>query len=251
MTMQSVKPPCPDARDIHDLRRAVRRSPAGHRVARVEVNGRAYWIKRPENLSLRWRLQKGNPARAFERERQGLHRLRELGMPVPPIVDEGPDYFVTPDAGPSLAALCRSPDFTHEERRTALAQAARTLHRLHEAGLAHGRPNLRDFLWDGQRITLIDLERFGRIRRLHAAQVIDFIIFALSCFAVANRSLPQIDQALYLYRMLDVRGVYDAASRWLHCLRWLDPLARRLRKCRNSRDLSAVSRLFKWWRERS
>ncbi|GLK65221.1 MULTISPECIES: hypothetical protein [Paracoccus] len=105
--------------------------------------------------------------------------------------------------------------------------------------------------WDGQRITLIDLERFGKVRKLHSAQVIDFIIFALSCFAVANRSLPQIDQALYLYRMLDMRGVYIAANRWLHWLRWLDPVARWLQRFRSSRDIAAIPRLFKWLRERS
>lgn len=85
--------------------------------------------------------------------------------------------------------------------------------------MAHGRPNLKDFLWDGQGITLIDLECFGKVRKVHFAQVIDLIIFALSCFAVANRSLPQIDQALYLYQMRDMCGVYVAARRWLYFMR--------------------------------
>lgn len=237
--------------EIRDLRRAVRKIPANLRVTSIEVNGQSYWVKRQKKLSLRWRLQKGNPARAFEREREGLHLMHTAGMLVPRIVDEGPDYFVTPDAGISLAALCKSPAFEEAERQAALAEAARTLHELHDAGMAHGRPNLKDFLWDGQRITLIDLERFGKVRKLHSAQVIDFIIFALSCFAVANRSLPQIDQALYLYRMLDMRGVYIAANRWLHWLRWLDPVARWLQRFRSSRDIAAIPRLFKWLRERS
>ncbi|WP_051201544.1 lipopolysaccharide kinase InaA family protein [Paracoccus aminophilus] len=217
-------------------------------MRRIESGGRHYWVKQREELSLRWRLQKGNPAQAFEREREGLRRLHAMGLPVPEIVDEGPDYFVTRDAGVPLSHVYKSPDYSETERGRALKAAVKALHRLHEAGVAHGRPNLKDMIWDGKRVTLIDLERFGRVRNAHAAQVLDFIIFAFSCFAVANKSLPQIDQALYLYRMLDMRGIFVGASRWLNCLRWLDPVARALSRVKNSREIAAIPRLFAWLR---
>lgn len=234
--------------NLHDLRAAVRESPRNQRVNRIEVNGQRYWIKRRERLSLRWRLQKGDPGRAFERERQGLRQLRAIGLPVPPIVDEGQDYFVTPDAGVPLDRILRCPEFSGAEREVVINAAVRALHKLHEAGVAHGRPNLKDMLWDGRDITLIDFERFGKVRHTHTAQVLDFIIFALSCFAVVNHSLPQIDQALHLYRTLDMRGVFDSACRYLNWMRWLNPVARWLQKIRVSREIVAISRLFDWLR---
>lgn len=232
--------------DICDLRAALRNLPFDQRISRMKVNGRHYWVKRQERLSLRWRLQKGNPSRAFKREREGLRQLYAMGLPVPRIIDEGPDYFVTPDASKSLENIFRSPEYSDAERETALNAAVRALHRLHEAGVSHGRPNLKDILWNGRYITLIDFERFGKTRHSHTAQVLDFIIFAFSCFAIANHSMPQIDQALHLYRMLDMRGVFISAIRWLNCLRWLDPLARKLQKIRHSRDIVAIRYLFSW-----
>jgi hypothetical protein len=198
-------------------------------------------------MSLRWRLQKGNPRRAFERARQGLRSLYALGLPVPPIVHEGPDYFVTPDMGISLAELYFQ-EVSLETRNAAIIAAARVLHQVHAAGVAHGRPKLKDMLWDGEDVTLINLERFGKTRNIHWAQVFDFIIFALSCFAVANRSLPEIDQALYLYQTLDVRGVFESAYRSLKWIRWLDPLAKRLQAIRSSRDMAAILQFFRWMR---
>lgn len=249
-TTSSLSAPSLDP-EIRALRHVLRQSPSDHRVRRVESGGRHYWVKQREQLSLRWRLQKGNPAHAFEREREGLHRLHAMGLPVPEIVDEGPNYFVTRDAGVPLSHVYKSPDYSEAEREQALNAAVFALHSLHEAGVAHGRPNLKDMIWDGKGVTLIDLERFGKIRNAHSAQVLDFIIFAFSCFAVANRSLPQIDQALYLYRMLDMRGIFLAASRWLNCLRWLDPVARGLSRIKNSREIAAIPRLFDWLRNRS
>ncbi|MDO5642481.1 MAG: hypothetical protein Q4G26_08885, partial [Paracoccus sp. (in: a-proteobacteria)] len=64
------------------------------------------WIKQRETLSLRWRLQKGDPARAFEAERAALHILSDAGLPVvPPLLDEGADYFVTADSGQTISGL--------------------------------------------------------------------------------------------------------------------------------------------------
>jgi hypothetical protein len=66
------------------------------RVRMLETPAGRLWLKRVEHLSLRWRLQKGSGRRSFEKDREGLHVLGDAGLPVAPILAEGPDYFVTP-----------------------------------------------------------------------------------------------------------------------------------------------------------
>ena len=88
----------------HEVDKALEQPP--HRVTRLTSRGgRTWWLKRVERLSLRLRLQKGDPARAFEAERSGLKVLAAKGIPVPEIEMEGADYFLLPDAGPTLQHL--------------------------------------------------------------------------------------------------------------------------------------------------
>lgn len=74
--------PTPTAQTLHKLRRKVERLPAHQRLSRIEHHGRAYRVKRPERLLLRWRLQKGDPRRALERERAAYHALDTEGRAV-------------------------------------------------------------------------------------------------------------------------------------------------------------------------
>src|SRR5690554_3415852 len=78
------------------------------RIMAITLNdGRRVWLKRIERLSLRLRIQKGDPARAFGRERAGLMAFAESGLPVPEILLEGADFLVLADTGPSLMGLMR------------------------------------------------------------------------------------------------------------------------------------------------
>lgn len=226
------------------LRAIVAGQGEGERVRRIEHDGIVYWVKRPEAHSLLWRLRKGDPARALERERQGLHAMRRLGLPVADLVHEGADYLVTRDAGIPLSEVVRSTTIPDEERCRALLAAATALHRIHEAGLAHGRPNLKDILWDGTDVTFIDLEMFGVVRNLRRAQILDLLMFGLSCFAVGSRSAPQIDAALLHYRKLDPGPVWSGAIRWLRRLRPVERATRPIQRSRKPlRDLRAFSAL--------
>ena len=55
---------------------------SGPRVQRFETDGQIYWIKRPEVLSWRMRLQKGDPARAFAAEIATHRDYAARGLPV-------------------------------------------------------------------------------------------------------------------------------------------------------------------------
>ena len=226
----------------------IREAPSDQRMRRVEYAGAAYWVKRPERLSLRWRLQKGDPIRAFERERRGYHDMRRLGLPVADLALEGPDYLVTADFGVPLSAVMSDPAYAPAERGRALNAAAEALWRIHAAGAAHGRPNLKDILWNGEAVAFIDLERFGALRQARRAQKLDFLLFAFSCFTQAKASTTEIDAALERYRALDDQGIAEGARRWLRAIRGFALEALILERLLGARDLRALARLFAWLR---
>lgn len=152
------------------------RSP-GPRVQRHEDAGQVFWIKRPETLSLRMRLQKGDPARAFAAEVAAHRDYAARGLPVAPVVAASDAYLVTRDCGPSLKELARGGATDFPE---ALAAGARALAHLHRAGVSHGRPSLKDICWRDSRIAFLDLERAGRGGDSRKAQATDLLILIFS-----------------------------------------------------------------------
>jgi len=229
--------------DIPRLRAAMQAA-GEDRIRRIELDGTTYWVKHPEKLSMRWRIQKGDPALALERERNAYHALAGRDLPVAECVDEGPDYLVVRDAGTPLS-LVLGGVAPPEEQDRALRAGAVALHRLHGAEVAHGRPSLRDMMWDGERIAFIDFERFGATPRLRKAKAMDLLLFAFSCFDVAGGTRPEIDHALNDYRALDREGVWGDAVRLLRRYRWLDPLVSYLPKLRDSHDVKAGQLVFR------
>lgn len=152
-----------------------------HRVQKLELpEGRVFWLKRVEKLTGRMRLQKGDPSAAFEAEREGLRKMAELELPVPAIAAEGADYFVLPDVGPTLVQVANDKARSEPVKEAAFRKAGQALARVHQAGLSHGRPAVRDICWDGAAVNFIDLERFSQRRRSGFWQAMDVVIFAHS-----------------------------------------------------------------------
>lgn len=200
------------------------------RVQRVQFGDRTFWVKQREALGLRLRLQKGNPARAFDAERDALHALAGRGLPVAGIVAEGADFFATPDHGPTLATILRRNDLGANERIAAFAAAGRGLAAFHLQGLSHGRPSVRDICWDGSRVTFIDLERYRPRRNRPTGHAQDLIMFMLSAYTAAESERPEIDAACDAYRAAAPSGIWPLAQRWCRRLRWIDALTRPLQR---------------------
>ena len=221
-------------------------STSDKRVESIELDGQTYWIKRPEHLSLLWRIRKGDPVKALGREVDGYRALNDRGLAAPELVASDTHYFITRSGGISLVELLHNPARQDEERVRALSAAATALQQLHAAGMAHGRPNLKDILWDGNNICFIDFELFGVIRNIHTAQISDLLIFSLSCFATARMDQADIDRALLRYRDADQDNIWKGAMRWVYHGRALDwlirPLLRGKRRIRDLRALSAMIR---------
>jgi tRNA A-37 threonylcarbamoyl transferase component Bud32 len=222
----SSTPVSPDL--VAEVRRAI--SGAPRRVRRVQIGPTAYWVKQRETLPWRLRLQKGDPARAFEAERAALHVLAATDLPVTPIVAEGPDFFATADQGTTLDRMLRDDTGPEADRIAAFAAAGRGLAAFHAQGRSHGRPSIRDICWDGSRVTFIDLERY-RPRRNHATgHAQDLIMFVLSAYTAAGDERAEIDAACAAYRDAAPGEIWPLAQRWCRRLRWIGVLTRPLQR---------------------
>ena len=187
------------------------------------------------------RLQKGDPTASFERERVALHRLSDLNAPVPEIVAEGADYFAIADCGTNLHQMLKAPNAENTSNPEIFAKAGRALARLHQAGVSHGRPSLRDICWDGQKIRFIDFERFAEKRNTLRGHAEDVIILLLNAFSITLEPRPEIAAVIEGYRSEDPGGVWEAAQRRAHKLRWINWLSKPVQfKKRGAREFKAI-----------
>jgi tRNA A-37 threonylcarbamoyl transferase component Bud32 len=212
------------------------------RVRRLDLpDGRRFWLKRVERLTGVMRAQKGDPAKAFEAERSGLHALADAGLPVAGVVAEGPDWVLLPDAGPVLPTVVGDKGRSDAEKLAAFAAAGRSLGRLHWAGLVHGRPAVRDICWDGIEARFIDLERFRPGARGGVRQAADVVMFAQTAFTQWPDDPRWLEAALATYAVSAPEGAMGRVRRlalWLTPLGWLGGGVARLRP--QSRELRAV-----------
>ncbi len=239
--MTNARPFSADPRSI-DIDARAREVLAAHpaRVQRFEVAGQFYWVKREERLTLRMRIQKGDAHRAFEAERRAMHRLAEMEAPVPEIVAEGPDYFVTPDSGPSLTGLLRDRALSPADRTPAFEAAAAGLASFHARGLSHGRPSIKDICWDGVQARFLDLERFSPRRNTHAGHVQDLVILLFSAFAETGAPTQETEALTRAYRAADPGGIWEGAARFCRRMRWTDAVTWPIQRFLRKREFKAI-----------
>lgn len=194
----------------------------GARIARLEHNGACYWAKKGETLSLRWRLQKGDPMEAFRADVTGHHALANAGVPVPEIVAEGDDFIVTDDRGSTLSTLLLEQAENQVTRLKAFEAAGAELAKMHTKGLSHGRPAIKDMCWDGAGISFLDFERFSPARNTERGHMQDLIIFIHSIYAFVPNNILEAQAAAKGYRAHDQIGNWDRAAKWCRKMRWLD-----------------------------
>ena len=218
----------------------------GPRVQRLEDAGKVFWIKRPERLSLRMRLQKGDPARAFASEVAAHRDYAARGLPVAPVVAASEGYLVTRDCGPSLKDLARraDPDFTE-----AIAAGASALALFHSAGVSHGRPSLKDICWQDGRIAFLDLERAGRTRNTAKAQATDLLILIFSTAVETKGDEAAMETARTAYLSAGDSSTWHSAQsrarRWA-LLGWL--LRPVINLLPGNREFEAIGPFFRFVR---
>jgi len=146
------------------------------RVIQFEFEHKSYVLKQPERITgiLRW--LKGCPQKAFKRE---VVRLKELILqkaPIPRIYLINPQCIVMEDCGRTVRSWLEA-DISEEKKYQILADAAKTLAKLHDKNIVHGRPLLKDILWQEGKVTFIDFEVTSHSKNLTYNKVRDDLLF--------------------------------------------------------------------------
>jgi tRNA A-37 threonylcarbamoyl transferase component Bud32 len=165
------------------------------RVVALDVEGQRFWLKQLREKRLLLRLQKGSARTLMRKEQELAAGFAARGQPGPEIVLQERDFFVTRDAGPTLAQLLADPGAPQAERARAAAAAAEALARLHAAGLCHGRPHPRDICWNGERITFIDLERGASLKATAYRRKRDLLTLIFGIYTTSPRQSPEAEAA--------------------------------------------------------
>ena len=186
---------------------AARGQAGGPRIEKVEAEGRTFWIKRPERLAPRMRIQKGDPRAAFARELAAHERFAARGLPVPRILASGDGFVVTEDVGKPIRNMARQnpadPRFLD-----ALTRAATALAAFHAAGEIHGRPGLKDICLGPDGITFLDFERAGK-----GDAALDLLVFLFSVAVETGGDLPALTAARDAYRAAGNPATWETARR--------------------------------------
>lgn len=215
----------------------------GPRVRPHEVEGMRVWVKRPEpRLSnyyilfqrlvrllmpcdmLRPTRSMGGGAALIE-EAARLKLWAQAGFHVPQLLGVSEQVMVTQDAGVELKAYLHQAD--EGECWARLQQAAGTLGELHGHGFAHGRPYLKDFVWDaaGQQIGFLDLEENPiNVMSLADAQARDIWLFLGSCADIYPHH--PTEKLVTLYNVYAQQAGEAHRPRLRRLIRWLSPLRR-------------------------
>ncbi len=185
----------------------------GHGLPRTEKttrDGVPVWIKRPEKAysniyvalhgGIAYFLPKvlrhtgaAGGMDALRTEARRLNAFREAGLPVPRVLEIGANHLILSDTGTALHEWlqdCRDP----VSRQGLLRQAVETLALVHNAGLVHGRPFLKDMTRapDG-RVFLIDLEEDPvTTMSVESAQARDVWLLLSSCREFLAESLEEL-----------------------------------------------------------
>ncbi|PSL18036.1 hypothetical protein [Shimia abyssi] len=222
------------------------------RIERVEIKDCVFWIKRPERLNLRYRLQKGDPRAAFERERMAFHEMNAARAPVPELCAEGEDFIVLPDCGKDLRYLLHVEE-SDTARRELLLESARTLGRFHGLGFSHGRPSPKDMCLSDSGVVMLDFERYRHKNNTPKGQARDLVVFAFNVIAHSPRAKGFLKDAVAAYREVAPSGTWELAQDWCSKMRWAEWFAKpaQWRKGGHGREFKAVPDLFDLFLQRA
>ncbi|MCB2127647.1 MAG: hypothetical protein KDE03_00860 [Rhodobacteraceae bacterium] len=220
------------------------------RIARIKGEGRALWLKRCERLPWHLRLRKGAGAAALAADLEALKDLAARGLPVPPVLDSGPDHFVTPDLGRPLHHLLLNRRGEEALRLAAFRAAGRALAAFHRQGIRHGRPSVRDMLWDGNKVWLIDFERYRAARNAPDGCAEDALIAVHSVLSYGRGPGAELDAMVAAYRGAAPDPIWPIVRARALRLRALAGLARGLRAVRpRSNELRAFTETVEYIRK--
>lgn len=215
----------------------------GERVVSFEFEGNRYWLKQTEQLTGAMRWLKSKPHESLQLEIETLLTLARKGAPVPELVSYGEGYLVVADVGsPVNYWLANSPS---EAQLTQILQDSGTaLAKLHQQGLAHGRPALRDICWKAGKVAFIDFEANQRHDDITAQQQRDLLVYIHSLYRYIGPYPEKVEPAITAYRSAGGEPLWRACQQKMRGWQWLNYLIAPL-KTIGGKDLRPVYWLLK------
>ncbi|OOF37466.1 hypothetical protein [Rodentibacter heidelbergensis] len=215
----------------------------GERIVKFSEGGKDYWLKQPEKLSGVWLLLKPHPKKSFDNELKTLLSLAKQNVPVPQVVCYGKDFFILEDAGHSISNWFNGLGVSEEQKFLILADASQALIGLHKEGLVHGRPAVRDIVWNEGKIIFLDFESRSNSQNKDWLIVRDMLLFFHSLCREETISDSLVKDTAAYYQAHCHPKNWQLMQNCLSRFRWLyylllpfKPIAKR--------DLVAIYRLF-------
>ncbi|AOF54368.1 serine/threonine protein kinase [Pasteurellaceae bacterium NI1060] len=215
----------------------------GRRVYQFNYQGKGYWLKQPEKLSGVWLLLKPYPKKSFANELMTLLDLFKQGVPVPKVVYHEKDFFVLEDVGMSISQWMDNPNTSEKQKFSILSDASQSLIGLHKKGLVHGRPAVRDIVWNDGKTIFLDFESRSKSQNKDWLIVRDMLFFFDSlCHkeTISDELIAEV--AVYYQTHCDSRN-WEIMQNYLSRFRWVyylllpfKPIAKK--------DLISIYRLF-------
>lgn len=146
----------------------------GERVFSFVWRGQTFWLKKKQSND-RVRAAKYSVEKEFYYEVARISIAAQMTDCAPDMVLLQDSCFVLRNGGRTVQEWLMS-EVPEQEKRNIAREAGRTLCRLHQAGLYHGRPALRDMVWNGRRLTLLDWENRTYFRDLPHRQMTDAVL---------------------------------------------------------------------------
>lgn len=215
------------------------------RVFKFSVNGDVFYVKQRQKhhkrLRLRFNRLQGD---GYMQELKKLMLAFERCEAAPEMVLGTRDYFVTRGNGKPLQQLIK-PEVSDEITNRAFYSAGCVLSRLHESGLTHGRPVLRDIAYNQEqdKAVLLDWENTQKFSFISPCSL-DIILFLHGYFREEINRPAAIKAAIEGYlsepngkvRFMEARSFLLKKSRLIKLFKLFDRFG--------WIDLQAVTRVY-------
>ncbi|MCG9711727.1 phosphotransferase [Shewanella insulae] len=219
----------------------------GERIVSFEYQGRKYWLKQAERLTGAMRWLKSQPQAALQLEILTLTQLAKSGAPVPKLVASGEGFLVLADVGMPISGWLNA-DISQAEKQAILCDSAAGLARLHQKGLAHGRPALRDICWEEGDVAFIDFEANQQDSDMHKQQIRDLLVYIHSLYRYIGPHPEVVEPVIAAYRAAGGETLWQASKREMEKWQWLNLLVAPL-KTIGGKDLRPVYWLLRHFKQ--
>lgn len=213
------------------------------RILSFYFQDKKYWLKQPEKLTGIEKLLKPRPKKAFQRELQRLQQLTKLKAPIPPLILWGDNFFVLEDAGLSLKNLLDLHYQNQDLSLRILRDAVYGLINLHQHNIIHGRPAIRDMLWQDGMIHFIDFENRPKTKDLIWQKARDGLIFIHSLDRMDTLTEEQISYIIQEFQTQCDPIIWQSMLDWIRKYHWLYYVLYLFKHFAHT-DLMAIYRLF-------